>query len=95
MPDGLVTPDQYPDLESFTLRSARGERIGFVGRIIDADAGKACTMCDTEGTVSAYRGPQHGLAIDTSVEIEITWCSEHGLIRSRLLNQDGSEHSGP
>ncbi len=95
-----VTAEQYPELDEFELTSESGERGGFVGRVVDA--GRPCSPCGTADTVTVYRGPQHGLAFDvpenpfetSPVDLELTWCAGHGLVGMRLLNQDGTEHTG-
>lgn len=59
--------------------------------------GQPCSECRTDDTVSVYSGPQHGLALDTEdnpVDLEVTWCTRHGLIGNRLVNTDGSTYEG-
>lgn len=95
-----VTPQQYPELETFELASVAGERGRFLGRITAQE--RPCAVCRTADTVTVYRGPQHGLAFDVPVnpfdtapvDLELAWCSQHGVAGVRLLNQDDTEHTG-
>jgi hypothetical protein len=50
--------------------------------------------------VTLYQGPQAGPtgdasqpARDAAAEVEITWCSRHGLVTMHLVNNDGTERS--
>ena len=100
MADKPVTAQQYPHLDSFVLTSKRGSRGNFLGRIV-AQA-LPCSSCSTSDTVTVYLGPQHGLAFDepvtpfdvAPVNLELTWCTNHGMAGMRLLSQDGTEHNG-
>jgi hypothetical protein len=95
-----VTADQYPDLVTYALTCKAGENGAFLGHM--TTEGLPCPSRECDGTVSVYRGPQHGLAFDVPenpfetapVDLELSWCNHHGPARMRLLNQDGSEHTG-
>jgi hypothetical protein len=90
-----VTAEEYPELTTFDL-NAKGSTVSkFLGRVIES--GLPCVGCEVPDTVSVYRGPQNGLAMDkpeAPVEIELTWCTQHGQVTLRLVNADGSEYRG-
>ncbi|WP_018351998.1 hypothetical protein [Longispora albida] len=94
-----VHPDRYPDLEVFDLSAETGASGRFVGTLLAA--GLTCAACGT-ATVTAYTGPQHGLAFDvpetlhttTPVLLELQWCTRHGMAGMRLVDPDGAAHHG-
>jgi hypothetical protein len=97
---GPVSPEQYPALEVFAPSSEHGGAGNFVGRIVETTV--PCAECATENSVTVYRGPQYGLALAEplspgevgQVDLEIRWCSRHGVAGMRLVRQDGSEYTG-
>lgn len=91
MATDLVQADRYPHLTEHTLVAETGTQTRFLGQPVASD--RRCSSCATD-TVTIYRGPQYGLALDGEVEIELAWCRHHGQADMRLVCPDGTEYVG-